>query len=181
MTKYVCVKLVPDRPLDKDECVIGLPDFVQDVQDCRCRRPNTGLLSAFYMRSLADHIGHKYDPQFPGSGHIVVNDYNGVPFKTIEDVAKTVTKMFRRYYPQIFDAYVEHQIKNKPFGVKLVYFVGDHADSGSFSRNGIDAIDEKDVDVYMGRKEKKPNKGSFKKIEDKVEEVVEDVGDVAER
>lgn len=166
MTKYVCVKALPDRPLDKEECAIGMPDFIQDVTECRCRLPGTGVLSAFYLHAIADHVGHKYDPQFPGSGRIVVNDFSGVPFKTMEDVAKVVSRMFTRYYPKIFDAYLEHQIKNKPFGVKLIYFVGDHTNSGPFTRNGIDAIDEKDVDVYMGRKDKKVNKGNFKKSED---------------
>ena len=166
MTKYICVQSMSDLSLEKDECFIKTPDFVQDVIDCRYQRPNTNLLSPTYMRAIADYIGYKYDPAFPGSGCMVVQDFNGVPFSSVEDIGKAVVKMFRKHYPKIFDANIDYQIKNRPFGTKLIYFVGDHLDSGMFAKNGIDAIDLKDVDIYMGRKEKKTNKGSFKKIEE---------------
>jgi len=165
MTKYVCVTSVPDHDLCKEEMIVKVPDFIQDVIECRQHMPNTGVLSPSYVHALANHIGHKYDPEFTGSGLMVVNDLKGVPFNNASDIAASMVKFFRRYYPKIFDACIDYQIKNKPMGIKLVYFVGDHLDSSAFVKNGIDVIDLKDVDIYMGRKDKKFNKGQFKKTD----------------
>jgi hypothetical protein len=110
------------------------------------------------MRTLADHIGSKYDAKFPGGGRIPTSAFNGVPFKSISDIARVVVGMFKSYYPSIFDSYIEHQIKNRPFGTKLIYFVGDFLQTGPFDRNGIERIEAKDVDSFMGRKDKKAPK-----------------------
>ena len=42
-----------------------------------------------------------------------------------------------------------------PFGTKLIYFVGHHNDSTMFYENGIDSIEEKDIDGYLNNKPKK--------------------------
>lgn len=171
MTKYVCVAaLADDQIIEKGEHVIITPDFVQDVRDCRQHSPSSGLLSPVYARALIDFIGHKYDPNFPGAGKFVVQEINGVPFKDEADIAKAIAKLFRKYYPAIVDSYITYQIRNIPFGTKLIYFVGDFLDTSAFIKNGIDSISIKDVDVYMGRKDKKINKGGFKKLEDKPNE-----------
>jgi hypothetical protein len=165
MTKYVCVKTAPQE-LEKTESIVVMPDFVQDVLDCKQRMPNSGLLSPVYARALIDFIGHRYDEMFPGAGKFVAQEINGVPFANENDVALAIKNLFRKYYPQIFDKHIEYQVKNLPHGTKLVYFVGDHLDASTFNKFGIDRIDIKDVDFYMSRKDKKPNKGSFKKSEE---------------
>lgn len=109
-------------------------------------------MSRHYLRAISDHIGSKFDPAFPGSSKFNVNDYEGIPFKNDVDIAKLVVKVFQRFYPQIFDMAVEVQIKARPFGTKLIYFIGDHLDTTPFSRNGIDVLDEKDIDQFLGRK-----------------------------
>lgn len=158
MTKFIIVKRAPES-IGRDECVIAYPNFVQEVSECRYPTPNTGVLSHLYMRAIADYIGHLYDQDFPGSAKFIVNEYNGVPFKTKEDVARHVVAMFKKFYPKIFDLYLDQRIKLRPFGTKLIYFVGDHLQSGPFDRNGIESITEKDIDATLGRKDKKPMKG----------------------
>jgi len=37
----------------------------------------------------------------------------------------------------------------------LIYFLGDFTQTGAFSFNGIDEIKPKEIDVYLGKKEKK--------------------------
>ena len=53
------------------------------------------------------------------------------------------------------DAYLDFKIKNRPFGTKLIYFVGPHQATSPFTANGIDELSEKDIDKYMERKPKK--------------------------
>ena len=153
MTKYICVQSIPET-LEKGEAIVKVPDFVDDVVSCRTKMPSTGSFTPAYLRALGDYIGHKYDDKFPGAGIFVVNDYHGVPYKTHADVAKVVVKMFKKSYPKIFAQAIDHQIKHLPFGTKLVYFLGDFLDTEAFTRNGIDAVEEKDIPELMGRKPK---------------------------
>lgn len=161
MAKYVRVTEAPET-LDKDEYVVRTPDFVQDVAECPRVLPSNGLMTASYLRGFADYLGYKHDDLFPGSGFMSVQEYDGVPFEGKEGAAKIAMKLFRKYYPQIIDAMIDRQLKNRPFGTKLVYFVGDHHNSTPFTKNGIDAIDQSEVDVYMGRKERKLPKSAIK-------------------
>jgi hypothetical protein len=50
---------------------------------------------------------------------------------------------------------LEYNIKNRPHGSKVVYYVGDLGDTGPFFRNGLDMIDESEVDAVLGLKAKK--------------------------
>jgi hypothetical protein len=160
MTKYVCVK-APPAALGKGEHVIAMPDFVAEVTGCRQKLPIQGLTTTTILHDLINFIDHKYEANFPGSGIFVLNDYKGIPFSSAADIAPVVKKIFSRCYPKFFDSFIDYQIKHRPFGTQLIYFVGDHTNTGAFAANGVDMIDEKDVDIYMGRKEKKPNKGHF--------------------
>lgn len=63
--------------------------------------------------------------------------------------------MLKSERPVIFDKVLEYNIKNRPHGTKLIYYVGDFGDTSPFFRNGIDEIAEKDVDEYLGLKPKK--------------------------
>jgi hypothetical protein len=160
MTKYICVT-APPAAVGKGEYVISMPDFAEEVAKCRQKFPAKGLTTTTILHDIVNAIGHRYEAEFPGSGIFALNDYTGVAFATPADLAVVVKRAFTRFYPKIFDSYIDHQIKHRPFGTQLIYFVGDHLNTVSFAANGIDVIEEKDVDVYMGRKEKKTNKGHF--------------------
>jgi len=157
MTKYVCVKARPES-VGKDEHVVVVPDFLDEVRECRYPIPNGGAMSHLYLRAIVDHIGTKFDPMFPGSSKLNANDYQGIPVKSDVDVARLVVRVFKSFYPQIFDMAIEAQIKQRPFGTKLIYFVGDHLQTTPFARNGVDVIDEKDIPQYMGKKHSKSKK-----------------------
>ena len=160
MTKYICVAAVP-AVLGKGEFVVTTPNFIEEVTQCRQKTPPRGLTTTVILHDLINSIGHKYEVEFPGSGIFVLNDYKGIPFSSSQDLAKVVVLIFKRFYPKLIDSAIDFQIKRRPFGTQLIYFVGDHMDTTAFAANGVDAIEEKDIDVYMGRKDKKINKGHF--------------------
>jgi hypothetical protein len=57
--------------------------------------------------------------------------------------------------PFFIDSFIDKQIKNRPNGTKLIYFLGNFNQTGPFTRNGIDEIKFKDIDVYLGNTKKK--------------------------
>jgi hypothetical protein len=63
--------------------------------------------------------------------------------------------MLREQYPKIFDKYLDKKIKERPFGTKLIYYVGDFLETAAFNLNGIDRLEERDIDAYMGNKKPK--------------------------
>ena len=156
MAKYVIVKEEPTE-LGKDEMVIRMPDFLQEVTCARHSMPARKELSGHYLRAITEEIGQKYDPGFDAYRHIVVNRYEGIPFSDTASLAKLIVGIFKEQYPKIFDSYIDYHIRNRPFGIKLIYFMGDHLDTTPFTRNGIDSILPREINAYMGRKDKKNN------------------------
>ena len=155
MTKYVRVK---ERPTDigKEECVITMPDYTADIISCKSRLPADRLLGNYYLRALTQHIGNKYDPEFDAYKHITVHQYEGIPVKDTAALNEIVIKLFNAQYPKMQDKYIDFMIKKRPFGTKLIYFMGPHQATAFFTANGIDELDPKEVDKYLERKSKKP-------------------------
>ena len=166
MTKYVRVK---ERPIDiaKDEYVITMPNYTEDIKTCKTRVSPDRLLGEHYVRALAQHIANKYDPDFDAYKNLVVNCYRGVPVKDIAAINAFAIKMFNDQYPKMQDKYIDYMIKKRPFGTKLIYFVGHHQATTFFTVNGIDEIDPKDVDAYLERKPKKTLEKIFKPADTK--------------
>jgi len=159
MTKYVLVKSTPET-LPKNCFVVKQPNFVEDIQELKYKPPVDKLMTANYLRSALEYISRKYDDSFTGTSPLSVNDYVGTPYSTSEDVAKMVYAMIKSKRPDLIDLAVEYQVKQAPFGTKLIYFTGSHRNIIAFDKLGIESIPEKDVDYYLGIRERK-QKGTF--------------------
>lgn len=155
MAKFVKVTELP-KALGKDEYIVAAPNFVDEVNECYGRAPKNQLTTANFMRDIAARVGDRYlDENFNTLIAINTSRFRGLPFESPEDVDGFAQKMLRKALPDIDDAYVDHHIKARPHGTKLIYFLGDHTQSGAFSANGIDEIKSKEIDTYMGKKSKK--------------------------
>ena len=155
MAKFVTVDEAPEQ-LRKDEHVIEMPDFLEEIRLASARNTNKkGQLSPSFLRSIASMIAISYDKEFDPLRQLKAHDYDGVGYENEQELSRIVLSALERDYPAIFDRYLEHKIKNRPFGTKLIYFVGPHSKSSVFYANGIDSIDLKDVDAFLGLKSKK--------------------------
>lgn len=157
MTKYVLAK-ESDLPesLSKDEYVVTAPNFVEEVRACSKKKPKNGLLSPNYLREIAAAIGDKYlNEDFNTLVEVNVSKYRGIPITDDKSVSDVAVKMMSKAIPDILDRYVDYHIKKRPLGCKVIYFLGDHLQTGAFSFNGIDEGKLKEVPVFLGLKNKK--------------------------
>jgi hypothetical protein len=155
MAKFVIVDKVPAE-LRKNEHVIEMPSFLEEIRLASARNLNKkGQVSPSFLRSIASMIAINYDKEFDPLRHLKAHDYDGVGYENEQDLSKIVLAALERDYPAIFDRYLEHKIKNRPFGTKVIYFVGPHSKSSVFYAHGIDSLDVKDVDTFLGLKPKK--------------------------
>lgn len=155
MTKYVKVKEAPED-LNKGEIIIEAPNFIEEIGMCARRAPKNHYTTSNYMRDIAAAIGDKYMREdFNALMTINTSRFRGIPFETAVDVDKIVRDMLLKSVPQVFEAYVDHYVRNRPPNTKLIYFLGDHLHTGPFTTNGIDEINSKEIDTYLGKKPKK--------------------------
>ena len=155
MTKFVLVQKEPES-LDKDCIVISGPDFNADIELCSKKKPSSKMMTVNYLREIAATIGLKYAPEtFNALTDVNVALYRGIPCTTLEETNEIVRKMFEKDYPAMFDYFVDYHLKRRPSGTKLIYFTGDLRYTSRFTQNGIDRVKEKELDVFLGKKEKK--------------------------
>jgi len=155
MAKFVKVEKLPEN-LTKDEYVINAPTFVEEVKECYARAPKDKLTTSNFMRDIAARVGDRYlDDNFNTLIHVNTSSFRGLPFGSPEEVDIIAKTMLKKALPTIDDAYVDYHVKKRPHGTKLIYFLGNHAQTGSFSANGIDEIKLKEIDTYLERKQKK--------------------------
>lgn len=153
MSKFVVVKQKPEE-LRKDEHVIEMPKFLDEIRSNATKAPRNGLVGANHLRAIAGSIGEKYDQNLT-SWSIRPHLFEGRPFSTDEELSVIVLDMLASQYPTIVDSYLVDAVKRRPLGTKLVYFVGPFQKTMAFTMNGMDQIEEKDVDAYLGLKPKK--------------------------
>ena len=154
MAKFVLVDEAPEKIHD-DEYVINMPDFLPEIRGASAKKIAKNITTTSYLRSIANMIAIAYDREFDANRHISPARFEGREYLNEKDLSNIVLEMLQDGHPAIFDKYLEHQLRNRPFGTKLIYFTGPLAKTTVFYQNGLDYIEEKDVDVYMGRKPKK--------------------------
>jgi hypothetical protein len=154
MAKFVVVSEAPTGELEKGVMVIGQPDFLPQVLENQKKAPKHHQTGINHLREVLNSIGQKYD-QDMNVYKIRMSNYEGLPFKTNEDLNTIVTQILRNEYPQLFGKYLEFQLKNRPMNTKLVYYVGNLTETGPFYSAGLDLLDEKDVESYLTGKPKK--------------------------
>jgi hypothetical protein len=153
MAKFVVVNKAPEK-LDKGEIVIGQPDFLEQIRANTKKAPKHGQTGINHLREVLNSVGQKYDPEM-NVYKIRMLNYEGLPFKTDQDLSAIVNRIFKAEYPAIYDKYLEHEIQKRPMGTKLIHYVGDFNSTGPFYKAGLDLIEQKDVESYLTGKPKK--------------------------
>lgn len=153
MSKFVVVKQAP-ADLRDGEHVIEMPTFLEEIQANANKAPRNNLVGVNHLRAIVGSIGDKYDPALT-SWNIRPHEFEGRAFANDRELSRIVIELLEKQYPSIFDSYLSHKVKQRPVGTKLVYFVGPFQKSMAFFMNGLDSIEEKEIDVYLGLKPKK--------------------------
>jgi hypothetical protein len=153
MSKFVSVKVAPTT-LRKGEVVVQSPDFLEQIRACAHKAAKKNLTGINHLRDILNAIQQKYETDLK-IFKVPLSQYEGLAFNDEAELSRIVIRMLKKERPEVFEKVLEYNIKNRPYGSKLIYYVGDWGDTGAFTRNGIDSIEEKDVDEYLGLKAKK--------------------------
>ena len=153
MAKYV--RTMPPEELSKEEFIIQSPNFFDELDRLKGKIPKHGHLTINFARDLVSLVASRYTGTNFNPMHVNVSLLKNIPFSNLSDLNSKVIEFLHKECPTLVDGYVDYHIKNRPFGTKLIYFLGDHLYTNSFSMNGIDEIKEKEVDVFLGKKKKK--------------------------
>ena len=155
MTTYVRVSKAP-LSLDKHCYVIEAPNFKDEVEQCANRLPKSGFMSANLLREVIGLAGRKYiSHDFDVLREVNVSHHVGTPFDGIDGAHRVVMTCVRSMYPALLDAFVDYYIRKRPFGTKLIYFLGAFSETASFAKNGIEEIKEKHISKVLGSRTKK--------------------------
>ena len=153
MAKFVVVKQAPET-LEKGEIVIGQPDFMDQIVANIKKAPKHKRTAINHLREVLSSIAEKYDQEM-NVFKIRLLNYEGITFSSNEDLSAILVRLLKNECPKVFDKVLDFQLKNRPMNTKLIYYVGDFNTTKPFYDNGLDLIDEKDVESYMTGKPKK--------------------------
>lgn len=143
--RFVRVNLAP-KTLQKGEFIIEAPNFLEEVKSCEKKRPRNHVMSINYLRELVALIGAKYVGEtFNPLIDVNVSHYKGTPCENAEQAHEIIVKLFKQFYPRMFDAYVEYHLKLRPSGTNLVYYYGPPSQVSAFIKMGFDEVLEKDL------------------------------------
>jgi hypothetical protein len=145
MSKFVIVDKAP-KNLKDNELVISEPTFVDEIKLSKNQpRPHPNgkyLTSLAHLRAITGTIGELYDPEgFNQYSSIPLNHFVGIEYGTVEELSSVVLRAFNKFYPQIVFKYLDKQIKSRPQGTELIYFVGTKQNTEVFFANGINQLD----------------------------------------
>lgn len=153
MSKFVIVKTTPTN-LRKGEVVLESPSFLEQIRANTHKAAKKNLTGINHLRDILNSIQQKYEVDL-GIFKVPLSQYEGLLFNNEDELNEIILRMLKKERPFIFESVLEYNIKNRPFGTKLIYYVGNLDGTGPFFKAGIDMIDEKDVDVELGLKPKK--------------------------
>ena len=168
--KFIVVSKTPED-LHKNAYIVTEPDYTKEIEACSRKKPRNNQTTVNYLREILAQIGNKYvGHEFDAILNVNLANYVGVPFKSAVDVQKVLKEALSRSYPQMVDRYLEHHVKARPFGTKLIYFIGDRRLTSKLFELGFEEIKEKDIDECLGIKQKqemkKPGSKSLKTDDD---------------
>jgi len=157
MAKYLVVaKDKVPTPLRDGEYVINAPDFAEEIALAQDRsNSRRKLTTASYLRSIANMVFISYDSNLDALRDLHPHLYQGREFNSPQELSAIVLEMLKNDCPTIFTSYLDKKIKQRPSQTKLIYYTGNSEDAMPFLSNGIDNIDPKDVDSFLGLKTKK--------------------------
>jgi hypothetical protein len=142
---FTVVKNAPTE-LEKDEYIINAPSFMEEVQSCRLKRPRSGIMTANYIREILQAIGSKYiGHDFSAATDINISNFINSPCENEEQAHASIMRILKQQYPQMLDAYIRYQLKQRPFGTRFVYYLGCNDQTGAFLELGFEHVLEKDI------------------------------------
>lgn len=153
MSKFLMVKNAPSN-LRKGEVVLKTPDFLEQIRAHAHKAAKKNLTGINHLRDILFAIQQKYEADL-NIFKVPFSQYEGLPFKDEAELSEIIVRLLKSERPGVFEKVLEYNIKNRPHGSKLIYWVGDLANTSPFFRNGIDMVEEKDVEEVLGLKPKK--------------------------
>lgn len=153
MAKFIVVKQVP-QTLEKGEVVINPPLFLEEIQANVRKEPRRKQTAINHLREVLNSIATKYDPEMNVMKFRLVN-YEGISYADDAALSAIILRILNAERPVTLDNYLDHQIRTRPMNTKLVYYTGNFNTTGPFYKNGLDLIEEKDLESYMTGKPKK--------------------------
>jgi hypothetical protein len=144
---YVAVSEAPSK-IGHAEMVIKKPTFVDEVRACQKYR-GAGQVGVNYLRTIAAEVGKLCSKTFNPYRHVVPSDWAGVHVSSDEEVARIVRAMFEATYPQVYEQCYENLLKVRPIGIRVIYAVGEVAQSGVFAALGIPQVQPEHVQEYL--------------------------------
>ena len=145
MSKFVIVDKAPET-LNKNEIVIEEPTFLNEIKTAK-NQPRPGgngkyQTSLAHLRAIGGVIGELYDPEgYNPYSTIPFSHFLGIEYGNNQELSAVVQRMFKKFHPQIFFKYLDKQIKARPVGTELIYFVGTKENAEAFLANGINQLD----------------------------------------
>ncbi len=166
-TKYVRVNEAPAE-LRRDEMVISLPDFKDEIKRAHRAKGQQPFFSINYLRSIFIEIGASFDPDFNAYTDFNASKYKGVAIG--DDASSGIFDMVVKERPELIEKALVKDITARASSVKLIYFVApDFTYSSVFSQNGIDGIQESEINDFLGIKKAKKNNKKETKTNSKTE------------
>lgn len=153
MSKFVVVPTAPVS-LRKGESVIESPKFLEQIRANAHRAAKKKLTGINHLRGILEAIQQSYETDL-NVPKIPLSLYEGIAFDDENDLSRLIVRLLKSERPAVFEKVLEYNIKNRPHGSKVIYYVGDLHDTTPFFRNGMDMIELQDVDVELGIKAKK--------------------------
>lgn len=153
MSKFTIVKN-PPKNLNKGEIIITGPNFLEQVEQNLRKEPRQKVTSLNHVREILNSIAQKYDKDMDVMRIKLVN-YEGLPYQNNEELHNIIIRILESEYPAVLSKYVDYHLKRRPMGTKLVYYTSDLTSTTPFYDNGLDLLDEKDIESYLQNKPKK--------------------------
>ncbi len=167
MSKFICVRELPET-LRKDECIILAPNFIEEAHASSMKRSRSKVTTLGFLKEMVGNVANHFDleREFDVFSDIPYSDYEGIFVESTEQMSKLVLRMFLENWPRMLDKYMDYHIKNRPRGVKYIFFNGPLSETSAFSRHGIEAASKAEVDQVLKKTKKS-------KVEDELETVIE--------
>lgn len=122
MAKFIVTSERPEE-LSEGTYVIDKPSFVEEIKLHMSKAPKNGLTGNFHLRMILDSIAQKYDPQEMTSYSVRVNNFEGRPFSSNEELNNIVVEMLQADYPKIFSKYLDTKIKTRPKNTNTIIYI----------------------------------------------------------
>jgi len=151
-TKFCRVDKAPEE-LRKDELVVSLPDFKDEIIKARRSRGQQKILTVNYLRGIFTEIAASFDPTFNPYLDINLTKYKGLPAADEDEAAAKIMDIVTEVKPDLIEKAIAKQVAARATRVKLIYFVApDFNHTGVFTQHGIDSIKPAEINKFLGVK-----------------------------